>query len=325
MNFESALANYLKSDILPNLTPPPYGDIEFKKLSPKMPVLLVHEKLSNVKIVIKAFQYGTVSLNTAWERAEKEYEFLKLMQEKYDMSSGDFRIVAPLGKNKELAATLVIEFAKGNSLDYYIKNAIQKNETDKLLYKLRFMARFLVKLHGNTQSDKKNSPETPRKYLKRLLSSLEGKLISNKETNYIKDLASSWWNREEVFSDNEVLVHGDATPTNFLFMHEKVTGIDLEKMKWADRCWDLGFLAAELKHNFLNAGRSSNDSEPYIKNLLLEYAAGFKDFYLFKNITRRLPLYMSLGLLRISRNDWLSKEHRHKMVEEAKMCLKYRA
>ena len=25
------------------------------------------------------------------------------------------------------------------------------------------------------------------------------------------------------------MVHGDATPTNFLFHHEKVTGIDLEK------------------------------------------------------------------------------------------------
>jgi Ser/Thr protein kinase RdoA (MazF antagonist) len=285
--------------------------------------LLLNDKLSNTRIVSKAFQYGSVSLNTAWERAEKEYANLKLVRDEFGMNDGDFQVVAPLGKNKELSALLVIEYGRGNTLDHYIRNAIQKRETTKLYYKLRFLARFLVKLHRNSQSERHTSPETPRKYLIKVLHSLNQGLLDDKEESHIKEIAGNWWSRAEIISDYEVLVHGDATPTNFLFRHEKVTGIDLEKMKWADRCWDLGFLAAELKHNFLQVNHSEWESEPYIRHLLLEYAAGFQDLDMFKLTTRRLPLFMSLGLLRIARNEWLPESHRFKLVNEAKQCLKY--
>ncbi len=317
------LEQYLKQEILPQLAPSPYGTIEGTRLSRKMPVYLLKDSLSQARLVTKAFQYGSVSLETAWERAEKEYNNLKLAREQFSMSEGDFRIVAPLGKSKHLSALLVIEYGRGKTLDYYIKNAVQKQETTKLLYKLRYLSRFLVKLHRNSESAQHPSADIPRKYLKKVLLALRANLLDDKEVAHIKEIAASWWTREEVYSDNEVMAHGDATPTNFLFHHEKVTGIDLEKMKRTDRCWDLGFLAAELKHGFLIENKSTWESEPYIRSLLLEYAAGFRDLDMFKAITRRLPLFMALGLLRIARNEWLGEKHRHKLIDEAKLCLKY--
>jgi thiamine kinase-like enzyme len=320
---EGDFERYLKKDVLPQLATPPFGELEGTRLSQKMPVYLVSDRLSQVRIVTKAFQYGAISLHTAWERAEKEFNNLKMVRDKFGMSEGDFRTVAPLGKNKDLSALLVVEYGRGNTLDNYIHNSIHKNETEKLHYKLRLLARFLVKLHGKSESERHPSAEMPHKYLKKLLSSLRNSLLDEKEIEHIKEIAKHWWSRAEVFSDNEVIVHGDATPTNFLFHHEKVTGIDLEKLKYADRCWDLGFLAAELKHNYLNENRSSWDSEPFIRNLLLEYAAGFRDLDMFRSTTQRLPLYMSLGLLRIARNEWLGEKHRRKLVDEAILCLKY--
>jgi hypothetical protein len=316
--------HYLKKDIFPLVAAPPYGTIEGTRLSTKMPVYLLKDSLSRARIVSKAFQYGPVSLETAWNRAEKEYDNLKLSREKFGMNEGDLRIVAPLGKKKELSALLLIEYGTGNTLDYYIKKAVRKQETNKLFLKLRYLSRFLVKLHRNSESERHPSADIPRKYLKKVLFSLNPRLLDDKEVSNIKEIAAPWWAGEEIFKDHEVMVHGDATPTNFLFCHEKVTGIDLEKMKWADRCWDLGFLAAELKHSFLIENKSTWDSEPYIRHLLLEYAAGFRDLDMFKDMTRRLPLYMALGLLRIARNEWLGEKHRHKLVDEAKLCLKYR-
>jgi thiamine kinase-like enzyme len=324
MKVDEALETYLQTEILPRLAQPPYGRLAATRLSQKMPVLLWRDDVSQAKLVSKAYQYGQIPLDTAWERAEKEYRLLKLVRERFGMGEGDFRVVEPLGTNKALSALLVVEYGKGKTLDHYIKNAIHKQETDKLYYKLRYLARFLVKLHRNSQTERHPTPEIPRKYLKKLIHELQDSILSEKEGDHLKTLASPWWARTEVFEDSEVLVHGDATPTNFLFRHDKVTGIDLEKAKWADCCWDLGFLAAELKHHFLNENRSSWDSEPFIRHFLLEYAACFRDPDMFHAITHRLPLYMALGLLRIARNTWLGARQRLLLVDEARACLKYK-
>ena len=108
----------------------------------------------------------------------------------------------------------------------------------------------------------------------------------------IKNLAASWWNRDGMFNDHEVIVHGDATPTNFLFHHQKVTGIDLEKMKWADRCWDLGFIAAELKHHYMWRAGDGKKAEPFIGHFLWEYATRFRRYrHFLQNYPQIASLY----------------------------------
>jgi hypothetical protein len=324
MKVAENVEQYLKKQVLPQLAPPPYGAIEATSLSPHMPVYLLNDNLSHVQVVGKTFQYGSTPPEKAWQRAEKEYANLKLARDQFGMNEGNFQVVAPLGKNKELSALLVIEYRSGNTLDYYIRNAIRRHETEELFYNLRFLARFLVKLHGNSETAKNPSPKALCKYLKKVLQPLKANLLDAEETRQIKEIAGSWWSRAEVFEDHEVMVHGDAAPTNFLFREEKVTGLELEKMKLADRCCDLGFLAAELKHNFLTENKPARAAEPYIRHLVLEYAAGFRDLDLFKHTMRRLPLYTALGLFRIARDEKLPQTHRRRLIDEAKLCLKYR-
>ena len=50
------------------------------------------------------------------------------------------------------------------------------------------------------------------------------------------------------FSDRQVLIHGDATPTNFLFPNGRAVALDLERLRVGDRLWDLSWVAGELKH-----------------------------------------------------------------------------
>ena len=94
-------------------------------------------------------------------------------------------------------------------------------------------------------------------------------------------------------------------------------------MKWADWCWDLGFIAAELKHHFMWRAGNGQLAEPFIGHFLWEYAVDYGDSNFFHVITRKIPLYIALGLLRIARNLYLDKKYREHLILEAKRCLKY--
>jgi hypothetical protein len=320
-----ALCEYLKEEVFPRLAPPPYGEIGIERICYQKPVYLFLDTAQNIMVIGKFFTYGTVSLEEAWLSAEREYFNLKLLRGKFGMDGNAYQVANPLGKNKELCALLVTERAPGETLDYYIAKAIYEQQSQQLFDKLSYLARFLVKLHRNSDTDRQVSCELPRWYLGELLNSLGQDTLSPCERSTIEEHAAGWWEETGIFTeDREVIVHGDATPTNFLFQGEKVTGIDLERMKWADRCWDLGFVVAELKHHF--AWRMGNGwaAEPFIGHFLWEYAVHYNgDTQFFYAITRKIALYMALGLLRIARNPWLDQPHREYLIKEAKQCLKH--
>ena len=86
-----------------------------------------------------------------------------------------------------------------------------------------------------------------------------------------------------------------------------VIAIDLERMRRADRTFDLGRIAGELQHYFLQATGNKQAAEPFIGHFLWEYACHFPDRgRAFRSITGRLPFQMALTLLRIARNSWVS-------------------
>jgi len=319
-----ALGEYMRQAIFPQLAPPPFGEIEIRSLSQQKPVYLFLEKTRNIMVVGKLFKHGPVTLEQAWPSAEKEYFNLNLLRNRFGMNNDSWHVVAPLGKNKKLSALLVTEKAPGKVLDYYIAKAIYEHKSQQLFDKLSSLALFFVKLHRNSESGRRVSPALPKSYLDKLLDSLSKWPSSPLERYDIEDYAARWWDKDSIFTnDTEVIVHGDATTTNFLFNHNEVTGIDLEKMKWADRCWDLGFLAAELKHHFMWRMGDKWAAEPYIGHFLWQYAVNYRDSQFFYNITSKIPLYMALGLLRIARNSWLDETHRKNLISEAKQCLEY--
>jgi len=138
----------------------------------------------------------------------------------------------------------------------------------------------------------------------------------------IRRLRDRWLGRSRMRA-GEAIVHGDATPTNFLFCEGgDVVAIDLERMKRADPVWDLGMVCGEIKHAFLWRTGSGGAAEPFIRIFLERYAAAFPDpAGAFRAVTHRLPFFMALTELRIARNEWLSWRHRLQLVREAHACL----
>jgi aminoglycoside phosphotransferase (APT) family kinase protein len=314
---------YLKEEEFPQLAPPPYGRIEISRLSYQKPVYLFRERTKKISVVGKVFESDLIPLEEAWRRVEREYFNLKLLREEFGMKNGSYRVVTPLGKNKSYCALLVTEMAPGKLLDYYIAKAIYEHQFSRLFDKLRSLARFFVKLHRTSESARQVSSDLPQQYLSTLLHSLGQGPLTSSQREEIERYATKWWDNNGIFGDNEALVHGDATPTNFFFQHHEVIGIDVEKVRRADRCWDLGFIVAELKHHFMWRMGDRWAAEPYIGHFLWEYAANYGDEQFFDRITHKIPLYMALGLLRIARNTWLDEPHRKNLIGEAKRCLKY--
>lgn len=324
MHMETAVCDYLKEEIFPQLSAGPYGEIEITRIASEKPVYLFYEKARNIMVVGKSFQYGTIPLEEAWLSAEKEYSNLTLLRKKFGLSGDTDMVIAPLGQNKELSALLVTERASGQTLDYYIARTCYEQEQEELFRKLGYLARFFVKLHRSTETQRQVSLDLPQCYLEKLLDSLSQGLLSCYLRNIIERYAVRWWDENGIFKEGkEVIVHGDATPTNFLFYDKNVIAIDLERMKWADRCWDLGFITAELKHHFMWRTGNPLAAEPFIGHFLWEYAVSYGDTNFFHVITRKIPLYMAIGLLRIARNLYLGESYREHLILEAKRCLKY--
>lgn len=62
-------------------------------------------------------------------------------------------------------------------------------------------------------------------------------------------------------------------------------------------------------------------AEPFIGHFLWEYATHFPDREsAFYSITRRVPFYMGVTLLRIARNFWIDRDYRRRLINEARKC-----
>src|SRR6266550_2427894 len=63
--------------------------------------------------------------------------------------------------------------------------------------------------------------------------------IGHDDVDELSRLRDRWRERPEMWQDQQVWLHGDATPANFLFGHGMdVAAIDLERMKRGDRMFD---------------------------------------------------------------------------------------
>jgi len=139
----------------------------------------------------------------------------------------------------------------------------------------------------------------------------------------LKRLCDKWESLRSMWDGYTSLVHGDATPTNFIFDDNRgVTAIDLERMHIGDPVYDVGLLVAELKHHFALRILSSEAAEPYISHFLHSYArySTLTESH-FDWLAFRSRFYMALGELRIARNPWLPRGHRNWLVSEAGRCL----
>ena len=125
-----------------------------------------------------------------------------------------------------------------------------------------------------------------------------------------------------MWQDQEVWLHGDATPANFLFGRGMdAAAIDLERMKRGYRVFDIGRVVGEIQHSFMSATGDIDRAEPFIGHFLWEYSCHSPDRHdAFRSITARIPYYMGLNLLRIARNHYIDHEYAGRLVGRPRTC-----
>lgn len=320
------LFHFLKVDILPQLG---YFDrpMEFRvfSMSSKQNVYLYEEKHSGIKVVGKFFgspnQTGSAETN---RHLQKELNNLNLLRS-YGLVGYPHLVVRPLGSNDWLSSVLVEEYAGGKLLGSIIQAALYHGQRSELFARLTALAYFLATLHNRTANGSGVNFEEDCNYLNHLVGNLQSKnIISQHQTNELYYLRDCWRNQSRMWEDQQVLVHGDATPANFLFSEGlQVIAIDLERSKWADRVFDVGRICGELQYAFIQATGNKYEAEPFIGHFLWEYACHFPNRErAFSSIKGRVPFQMALTLLRIARNSWVSSQLKGQIVEEARLTLR---
>lgn len=323
---DDPLREYLSDCILPQVgvNEKPSDFRVFRLKSTK--VYLYEESRSRAVVVGKFFnQLNAGAENAAAAgRMQQEFENLKLLRG-YGLSASPCQIVRPLGANAWINCVLIEEFCPGTPLTSIINRAISSGSGGELYSKLTALAHFLATLHNRTANGEGVNFSLDCDYLNKLVHKLRSKdFLSAGEADEIYWLRDRWRDRDQMWRDRQVYVHGDATPSNFLFgSGPNVVAIDLERMRRADRVFDVGRIAGELQHFFIQATGNKYAAEPFIGHFLWEYCGLFPDHEVtFRSVTSRLPFQMALTLLRISRNSWISPTHRRRLIEEAKITLR---
>jgi hypothetical protein len=314
---------YLVHEVLPQMGVGRNGGADFRVFSMKHSKVYLYEELhSHAQVVGKFF---VSPHHTHPERHMlQEFENLQLLRG-YGLAGYPHHVVRPLGTNAWLNSILVEEYAQGVPLSAYVNGAIHCGQSRQLFDKLTALGYFLATLHNRTANGQGVDFNEECAYMDRIVQKLhKHHVIRGSDVDELSWLRDRWREKPRMWEDNQVLVHGDATPSNLFFGRGMgVIAIDLEFMTRADRVFDLGRIAGELQHSFLQANGNPHGAEPFIGHFLWEYSCHFPDrLRAFRSITGRLPFQMAITLLRIAQNSWVSAHHHRRLVEEAKVILR---
>lgn len=228
-----------------------------------------------------------------------------------------------LGRWPQGSLGLLLKAVPGPDLDNLIRRACFHGEIDLLQRSLENLAHLLAIFHCRPVPAPPVSPNPALTYLDKLMKQLDaGGLLTWDDSQALAQERAFWEARLQDFPDQQVLVHGDATPTNFLFPNGRAVALDLEKLRFGDRLWDLSWVAGELKHawgwRLQNFGGAEGAISYFFRAYLVAVDSG-------PTLAHRLyslnPLYMALAELRIARNLYLDWHYRRELVGEARRCL----
>ena len=320
------LYGYLRYDILPQIGVNGISpNFRVYRIQASNHVYLYEDRRSRTRLIGKFFgDISDRSPQTAFRRMEREFNNLNYLRG-IGFTGYPHYIARPLSRNASLNCILVEEFCYGTPLNDFILKSIWKGEREAFFRKLTALAYFLATLHNRTATGDRVDFNWDCSYFDRVMDQLKnwGHMGWDEAQEFYR-LKDRWRERGFMWEDNQVLVHGDVTPTNILFGDGLwVIAIDLERMKRADRVFDVGRVAGEIKHFFMQHTGDPGLAEPFIGHFLWEYACHFPDREsAFASITRRFPFHLGLTLLRIARNSWITEKHRRQLLDEAGRTLR---
>lgn len=243
------------------------------------------------------------------------------------LTAGCARIPKLLGRQPDLRLGLLLEAVPGPDLDRLTLDACEHGDLLSLYQGLASLAELLAFFHSRPLPEIPVSSLEALGYLDKLLRQLQRlELLTPEDDAALAAEKAAWAIRLAQFPDQQVLVHGDATPTNFLFPDHngRAVALDLERLRAADRLWDLSWVAGELKHAWAWRAGHPAAAESAISHFFNAYLSALPaDSCLAERLHLLNPFYMALAELRIARNAYLAWDHRRWLVAEARRCLTY--
>jgi len=239
------------------------------------------------------------------------------------LGNGDGLAPRLLGRCPEKSLGLLLEAVPGPDLDHLLLQACLHGDPAPLFRGLEKLAQLLAFFHSRPVKALPVSPEPALAYLDKVMTQLlEAGFLTREDWQTLAHEGQAWEKRCQDFSDCQVLIHGDATSTNFLFPNRRAVALDLERLGHGDRLWDLSWVAGELRHAWGWRTAHFGGSEATIGHFFRIYltAAG-PDAALTRRLFSLNPFYMALAELRIARNLYLSHDYRRELVAEARRCL----
>ncbi len=291
----------------------------------RMPSLEVYkytEEKTRMAVIGKFFKLDDPKPDKI-SRMTGEYENLQKIRA-YGFDTYPHYVVRPISKVENIGLALLEEFIQGKDLDYYLRKAIYERDNDPLKERLSALASFLYALHERTGSKENVELDPINAYYEKVLKKLcKQEIISPSDTKAFVKLIEKWLNRGLLRKGKKVIVHGDATPTNFIFAPTReVVAIDLERMRNADPVFDVGMVCGEIKHAYFWRRGNPYEAESFIRHFFKSYSSHFTDEgKAFDEITMRNPFYMAMTELRIARNRYLDLNYRKRLAHEARKCL----
>lgn len=320
LDYADPLYEILFSQVCPDVK---YPLFRVDRMSSRMVYRYTEEK-SRVAIIGKFFQLNDTRHDRI-SRIKGEYDNLQKVRS-YGFDAFPNYVVRPISREEKIGLAVAEDFIRGKDLDYYFRKAIYDGDGDLLRDRLKKLASFLYTLHKKTAKESSIDLNFVTNYFQKVVNKLYNQtVISDSERKEYLRLMDRWLNRSSIQKAKNVIVHGDATPTNFIFTENGgVVAIDLERMKNCDMAFDVGMACGELKHTFLWRTGNPFNAETFIRYFLRKYAGHFHDFKkAFRDITLRNPFYMAMTELRIARNQYLDFGYRRRLAFEAMECLRW--
>ncbi|MDP2047222.1 MAG: phosphotransferase [Deltaproteobacteria bacterium] len=300
---------------------PPAGEVRVESLAASRQVLRFTFPGGGYAVVGKFFSDYPPQASADLSLAREYDHYLRLPA----LGLGNGGGLAPrlLGRWPERSLGLLLEAVPGPDLDHLLLRASVHGDPAPLFQALEKLADLLAFFHSRPLPADPVAPQPALAYLDKVMAQLlEAGLLTREDCQALAHERDAWEERCQDFSDRQVLIHGDATPTNFLFPNGRAVALDLERLRAGDRLWDLSWVAGELKHAWGWRTADFSGSEGAIRHFFRMYltATGFDP-----TLTRRLfglnPFYMALAELRIARNLYLTRDYRRELVAEARRCL----